>query len=927
MSAPCDWLIGAADFCDIRVDNPKVSGRHAVLREHDGRYWLFDQGSSNGTWLRGERLAAIPVEAAVDDHMSFGTFPLTIRELLALRREPAGTHVVVGASPDCDIRLDSPKVSSRHARLSTCGARTWITDLDSSNGTLVSGQRVQRRDLQPGDMVSLGSQPFDWQAALRTQTATPAVSTASWIIGSAETVDIRIDAPMVSGRHARLSQADDGAWWIEDLGSSNGVLREGRRVKAARLPQEGHIGLGSHLVDVNWLIAQTQPAGQAQPVVERPSPRLPEHRPATELPSYAATDLPVARRRMGAAAIVTSLAAVLALAGGATWLSRGVPKPPRPAPSPSPLPPVVPPAPSAQGWQSAWTLLKETTRAAAAPDEGQQILGAMALDQPSTTPAQRFRPPEQVLDFLREHEQARADFDHRRYGKGLQSSATVGGTQAGSATVPAGDFVVPNLGKLPVRNQFHRGTCAAFAGIGNIEAAVLKASPDLATVDLSEQRFYWMAKPECKSGECGEDQEGSNTEKGFSISRTHRGLDIATEQDCTYVPEFHKNDTQIPQPETCSHGVADVRKEVTIRSLQGLVDALHKYQLPIPIGTRLSSNWEKGEGLITLAGSGTEGQTRHSGGHGYLVVGYRRLPNLPDEGGMCFVVRNSWGRGWGPGGYRCVTQAWLDTFWDDKEAHVVTDVELGPELGGSKPPPPPPDEPPVPVTPPTPNPVPKPPVPVTPPGPKPREQRAVHLTGPNGRAHAGIWQAAGDDAQISLPWQDGSAPGAVKLKQKNRQLFQDDVAVGRIDGELLYLCSGPFAGHCALEATTQTPHQLRIVVATAHAAPRFGSTGKAQDWLPVVATPDGGKLEARLGGVGAKSDVRIRLRYVPAGGVPTPEVDLALQDGRLLFGGRAVGSIRPEEAGLCTGPWASACEWFGSEDGLVLLRKPAPTTP
>lgn len=913
MSGPSDWLIGATDFCDIRVDNPKVSGRHAVLREDDGRYWLLDLGSSNGTWLRGERLAAIPVAAAIDDQIHLGSLPYTIRDLLALRQESVGTrHLVIGAGPDCDIHVDRPKVSSKHARLSTCGARTWMTDLDSSNGTQVSGQRVRRRDLQPGDVVSLGSLPFDWQAALRTRTNAPAASTATWIIGSAETADIRVVAPMVSGRHARLSQADDGAWWIEDLDSSNGVLRDGRRVKEARLPQQGHIGLGSHQVDVRWLIGQTAAGKRVEPVLERQPASVPVRRPDAELSPFVADALPVARRRMGTAAIATSLVTVLAIAGGAMWLMRGAPHQPAPAPSPSP----VPPTPAPGGWQPAWSLLAETTRGASTPDEGKQILGAMALDQPGMTPAQRFRPPEHVLDFLREHAQARADFDHRRYGTGMRFGSATGGAKVGTATPPDGDFVVPNLDKLPVRDQAGRGTCAAFAGIGNIEAAVLKMAPELETVDLSEQRFYWLAKPQCRNGNCGQSEEGSNMTEGFRISRGHAGLDIVSEDDCPYVPEFRRNDTQSPQQASCSRGIADVRAEVAVHSVQGLVNALRQYQLPIPIGTRLSRNFESGESLITLAGSGTDGQTRHSSGHGYLVVGYQHQPNLADEGGICFVIRNSWGRGWGRGGYSCVTQAWLQTFWDDAEALMVTEVELGPELGGNKPAPPPPEAPPVPVEPPAPS-----------PAPTPRELRAIHLSGPNGRAHAATWQAEGDNAQITLPWRDGSRPATVKLKQRNRQLFQDDVAVGRLNSDLLYLCSGPFTSHCTLEATTRSPHQLRVVVAADHVAPRLGSTGKAEDWLPVVATPDGGKLQARVGGTDAKNRARIRLRYVPDGRQPTPEVELALDGGRLLVNGRAVGSIRPEEAGLCTGPWASTCEWFGSEDGLVLLRKPIPTTP
>ena len=37
---------------------------------------------------------------------------------------------------------------------------------------------------------------------------------------------------------------EDGAWWIVDLGSTNGVEVNGERVKRARLELDDHIVLG-----------------------------------------------------------------------------------------------------------------------------------------------------------------------------------------------------------------------------------------------------------------------------------------------------------------------------------------------------------------------------------------------------------------------------------------------------------------------------------------------------------------------------------------------------------------------------------------------------------------------------------------------------------------------------------------------------------
>lgn len=66
---------------------------------------------------------------------------------------------VIGRDADADVRLDSPRVSRRHARLAVDGARVVLSDLGSKNGTFVRGTRVDGDlELKPGDLVRIG--PF-----------------------------------------------------------------------------------------------------------------------------------------------------------------------------------------------------------------------------------------------------------------------------------------------------------------------------------------------------------------------------------------------------------------------------------------------------------------------------------------------------------------------------------------------------------------------------------------------------------------------------------------------------------------------------------------------------------------------------------------------------------------------------------------------
>lgn len=64
--------------------------------------------------------------------------------------------MIIGRSKSVDITLDAPVVSRQHARLERVGDDYWITDLGSSNGTLVNGAEIGTVRLQNGDLITLG---------------------------------------------------------------------------------------------------------------------------------------------------------------------------------------------------------------------------------------------------------------------------------------------------------------------------------------------------------------------------------------------------------------------------------------------------------------------------------------------------------------------------------------------------------------------------------------------------------------------------------------------------------------------------------------------------------------------------------------------------------------------------------------------------
>jgi len=68
----------------------------------------------------------------------------------------SGSRILIGRSRDCDVTLEDPNSSRRHAELRNEDGYWIVTDLGSTNGVKVNGRRVEEAVLQPGDELALG---------------------------------------------------------------------------------------------------------------------------------------------------------------------------------------------------------------------------------------------------------------------------------------------------------------------------------------------------------------------------------------------------------------------------------------------------------------------------------------------------------------------------------------------------------------------------------------------------------------------------------------------------------------------------------------------------------------------------------------------------------------------------------------------------
>lgn len=67
---------------------------------------------------------------------------------------------VMGRQTDCQVRIPAADVSRHHCQVENVGSVLRVADLGSRNGTLVNGERVDKRELSAGDVLTVGPLVF-----------------------------------------------------------------------------------------------------------------------------------------------------------------------------------------------------------------------------------------------------------------------------------------------------------------------------------------------------------------------------------------------------------------------------------------------------------------------------------------------------------------------------------------------------------------------------------------------------------------------------------------------------------------------------------------------------------------------------------------------------------------------------------------------
>ncbi|MGI8517743.1 MAG: FhaA domain-containing protein [Acidimicrobiia bacterium] len=71
-------IIGRSLEADVVIDYPEVSRTHALIFRQDGQTYVADLGSSNGTWVDGQRVGTAPVPANTLTTLNLGSHSLRL---------------------------------------------------------------------------------------------------------------------------------------------------------------------------------------------------------------------------------------------------------------------------------------------------------------------------------------------------------------------------------------------------------------------------------------------------------------------------------------------------------------------------------------------------------------------------------------------------------------------------------------------------------------------------------------------------------------------------------------------------------------------------------------------------------------------------------------------------------------------------------
>ena len=207
------YRIGRDPESDIVVDDPRVSWNHAVLQHQDGGWVLEDPGSTNGTFVDGERVRRVAIAGECS---------------VRLGHPADGPHLSCTAISASALRPGTVKVQ-------VPAAPRAVEHAPPAPAPPVPQQRAP---------APAAAGPLQRDGSYRPPSAVLPMPARSLRIGRASDNDVVVSDLGVSRYHAELRRTSRGEYEIVDLDSHNGTFLNGQRIKIAPVTETDLIGVG-----------------------------------------------------------------------------------------------------------------------------------------------------------------------------------------------------------------------------------------------------------------------------------------------------------------------------------------------------------------------------------------------------------------------------------------------------------------------------------------------------------------------------------------------------------------------------------------------------------------------------------------------------------------------------------------------------------
>jgi len=123
-------------------------------------------------------------------------------------------RVRIGRSPDCEVTIDNLGISRLHCEIVQKPGYIRLDDLGSGNGTFVNGNRVDRYNLNHGDVISLGKFTLRFEAD--DQPNPLEESDAQMPVQAEGAMTLAMDAATLAKRHKAQSSRNRGYFALPD---------------------------------------------------------------------------------------------------------------------------------------------------------------------------------------------------------------------------------------------------------------------------------------------------------------------------------------------------------------------------------------------------------------------------------------------------------------------------------------------------------------------------------------------------------------------------------------------------------------------------------------------------------------------------------------------------------------------------------------